>query len=51
MPFLAVAGMAAVFTYMGSMAARIALLAMAVDGLLLIVVILALYILWMKRRV
>lgn len=50
MPFLAVAGMAAVFTYMGSMAARIALLTMAVDGLLLIVVVLALYILWMKRK-
>lgn len=51
MPFLAVAGMAAVFTYMGSMAARIALLTMTVDGLLLIVVILVFYILWMKRKV
>lgn len=49
MPFLAFAGLAAVFTYMGSMAARIALLTMTVDGLLLIVV-LALYILWMKRK-
>ena len=50
MPFLAVAGMAAAFTYMGSMAARIALLNIAVNGLLLVVVILALYILWMKRK-
>lgn len=50
MPFLAVAGMAAVFTYMGSMAARIALLTMAVDGLLLIVVILSFYILWKKHK-
>ena len=50
MPFLAFAAMAAVFTYMGSMAARIALLSMTVDGLLLVVVVLALYILWMKRK-
>jgi hypothetical protein len=50
MPFLAFAGMAAVFTYMSSMAARIALLTMTVDGLLLVVVVLALYILWMKRK-
>ena len=50
MPYLAVAGMAAVFTYMGSMATRIALLTMTVDALILIVVVLALYILWMKHK-
>lgn len=50
MPFLAFVGMAAVFTYMGSMAARIVLLTMTVNGLLLVVVLLALYILWMKHR-
>ncbi len=50
MPYLAVAGMAAAFTYMGSMATRIALLTMTVNGLILIVVILAAYILWMKHK-